>query len=83
MEFIVVSCSNMVIILYYTIGFIVTKIVKDTYLCTEIIVCHTFFDVSTVKEVMPMVDAVEEMLGITFIRSKIVGNAEKRGLFLR
>ena len=32
---------------------------------------------------MPMVDAVEELLGITFIRSKIVGNAEKRGLFLR
>ena len=27
-----------------------------------------------------MVDAIEEMLGIAFIRSKIVGNAEKRGL---
>mmetsp|Transcript_30790 Transcript_30790/g.42142 ORF Transcript_30790/g.42142 Transcript_30790/m.42142 type:complete len:927 (-) Transcript_30790:291-3071(-) len=35
---------------------------------------------NTMKEVMPMVDAIEEMLGITFIRSKIVGNAERRGI---
>lgn len=39
---------------------------------------HCFY--STIKEVMPMVDAIEEMLGIAFIRSTIVGNAEKRGI---
>ena len=38
-----------------------------------------FVCISTLREVKPLVDAVERMVDISFIRSKIVGSTDKRG----
>ena len=57
----------------------VEAVVITTIFCRDCNSNSTNVVVRSLKEVQPLVDAVERVVDISFIRSKIVGNTDKRG----